>query len=169
MKKKYFLIIVLTIVSVSVFCQNKIPLYASGNAAGYSMGTDNSNLSVTGQNVIGVTANTNNTVYIGLLAPVRYVLTDVKTTEIGSTHLYQNFPNPFKQNTTISFEIAKTEKVKLTVVDILGQHVDLLLDQYLFPGKHHVFFNAENTKPGMYFYRLETTDFRATKNMILTK
>lgn len=129
---------------------------------------DNSILSVTGQNAVGVTSDANNNVYLGLLAPVRYVLTDVNSEVFGSTQLFQNYPNPFKQQTTISFEISKSENVKITVIDVLGRHVDLLLDQDLPPGKHLVHFNVENIKPGLYLYRLETRDFLATKNMILT-
>lgn len=168
MKRKYFIIITLTLIIESAFCQYKIPLYTPGNAAGFSNGFNSSILSVTGQNVSGEASDADNKVYLGLLAPVRYVLTDANSTVFNSATLYQNYPNPFKQQTTISFEISKPEKVKLSVFDILGQHVDLLIDQDFLPGKHLVIFKAENVKPGLYFYRLETTDFWATKNMILT-
>jgi len=168
MKNKYILIIILSAIFEPAFCQFKIPLHVSGNSACMSISFDNLILSVTGQNAIGVTSNANNKVYLGLLAPVRYVLTDANSTAFGSTQLFQNFPNPFKQQTTISFEISKYEKVKLSIIDVLGQHVDLLLDKELPPGKHLVYFDADNIKPGLYLYRLETSNFLATKNMILT-
>ena len=168
MKKKYILIAIFIVIFGSTYSQFKIPLHVSGNTAGMSTSFDNSILSVTGQNAIGVTSDGNNKVYLGLLAPVRYVLTDVNSEVFGATQLFQNYPNPFKQQTTISFEISKSENVKITIIDVLGQHVDLLLDQELPPGKHLVLFNAENIKPGLYLYRLETSDFWATKNMILT-
>jgi hypothetical protein len=153
----------------TVVSQYKIPLAVSGSAGGVSIGFDNSVFSVTGQNTIGLTSDANNRIYFGLLAPLRYVLTDTKLIGQGSNQLFQNYPNPFRQQTSISFEISKSSKVKLTVIDILGQQVDLLLDQELPVGKHTVFFNAENVNPGLYFYRLETGDFWLTKNMILTK
>ncbi len=168
MKRKYILIIIFSVIFGSAFCQFKIPLHVSGNTAGISTSFDNSILSVIGQNAIGITSDANNKVYLGLLAPVRYVLTDANSVVFGSTQLFQNYPNPFKQQTTISFEISKSEKVKLSVFDVLGQQVDLLLDQELLPGKYQVLFNAENIMPGLYLYRLETIDFWTTKNMMLT-
>jgi hypothetical protein len=168
MKRKFILTIIFSVICGTAFSQFKIPLNVSGNTSGMSNSFDNSILSVTGQNAIGVTFDSNNKVYLGLLAPVRYVLTDVNLAKLGTNQLFQNYPNPFKQQTTISFEISKSEKVKLTVIDVLGQHVDLLLNQELTPGKHQVLFDAGNIKPGIYLYRLESNNFWETKNMILT-
>ena len=168
MKRKFILIIIISVIFKTAFSQYNIPLDVSGNAGGISNGFDNSVLSVTGQNVTGLTSDANNKVYLGLLAPLRYVLTDTKLIGQGSNQLFQNYPNPFKQQTTISFEISKSSKVKLRIINVLGQQVDLLLDKELPPGKHQVFFDAGNVNPGLYLYRLEAGDFWATKNMILS-
>ena len=116
-----------------------------------------------------LTSDANNKIFLGLLAPVRYVLTDASLTSNGFTKLFQNFPNPYKTQTTIPFEISKKGKVKLTVFDILGQAVAVVVDQELPPGKHLIKFDSEKIKPGLFLYQLEVGDFRATKTMVLTK
>ena len=55
------------------------------------------------------------------------------------------------------------------LVNIVGQQVDVLLNQDLPPGEHNVIFDAEKTKPGMFLYKLEVASYAATKTMVLTK
>ena len=149
--------------------QYKVSLYATGNVAGKTSGDDYSLLSVTGQNVIGPAENTGNNVYLGLLAPIRYVFTGVQIYDMKTTKLFQNYPNPFKTNTVIPFIIAGQEKVKLTVYDILGRPVKVLINKQMPPGKHEVIFNGNNVSPGLFFYRLDVNNFQKTKSMVLTK
>lgn len=169
MNRKIILILVLSGLFGTAFGQFQVPLYAPGNTGGESINDVYSLLSVTGQNAIGITSDANNKVFLGLLAPVRYVLTDAHETNLGFTQLFQNFPNPYKTQTTIPFEISKNMKVKLTVFDILGQPVAILVDQELPPGKHFINFDSKKIKPGLFLYQLEVGNFRAIKTMVLTK
>ena len=169
MFKKLFMILAFCGIGGTAFGQFLIPLYAPGNTGGESTNMSYSLLSVTGQNTIGLTSNSNNKVYLGLLAPVRFIFTDAEITQFGGTQLFQNYPNPFKTKTTIPFEISKVSKVKLTIIDIVGQQVEVLLNQELPPGEHNVIFDAEKIKPGMFLYKLEVAGYAATKTMILTK
>jgi hypothetical protein len=83
--------------------------------------------------------------------------------------LYQNFPNPFNPSTKIKFDIIKTGNVKLTIFDVLGKEVAVLLNDIQQPGKYQVEFSAHEFPSGMYFYRIETGDFVQTRKMLMIK
>ena len=92
----------------------------------------------------------------------------------GEFSLYQNYPNPFNPETKIKFDIPETVKrktlnVKLIVYDILGKEIATLVNESLQPGTYEVEFNGENYPSGIYFYRLETSDFVQTKKMLMIK
>ena len=83
--------------------------------------------------------------------------------------LFQNYPNPFNPKTNIKYEIANSSYVNLKVFDITGKLVDLLVDQEESPGTYEVDFNGSNIPSGIYFYRLESGNFKETRKMILVK
>jgi len=87
----------------------------------------------------------------------------------NSYFLYQNYPNPFNASTTIEYSLAKPGKVKLEVYDSRGQRVKILVDEYQQSGVHQVRFNASRLASGIYFYLLETNNFRQTRKMLLLK
>ncbi len=84
-------------------------------------------------------------------------------------NLFQNYPNPFNPNTTIRFDIVKNSRTKLSVYDITGKRISILIDQQLSPGSYTYSFNAENLPGGVYFYRIESANFVQTKKMLLIK
>lgn len=84
-------------------------------------------------------------------------------------NLEQNYPNPFNPVTTISFDIIKTELVKLTIYDVLGKEISVLINQNLDHGRYKVKWDAEHYSSGIYFYKIETPNFKKTKKMILLK
>lgn len=83
--------------------------------------------------------------------------TKVKTSSsvISSYKLEQNYPNPFNPSTKITFELAKSEKVKLAVYNLLGEQVAELVNGMMSASSHTITFNAQNLASGIYFYRLE--------------
>lgn len=83
--------------------------------------------------------------------------------------LNQNYPNPFNPNTTIKFAVAKDGNVKLNVFDINGKLVNTLVNQRVITGRYSADFNASELSSGVYFYTLETPEFKETKKMILVK
>ena len=93
--------------------------------------------------------------------------------EIGnlpkSYKLYQNYPNPFNPVTDIKFDIPKTSFVKLTVFDLLGGEVELLVSQRMEAGSYVVDWDASRFTSGIYFYKLETDNYATTKKMTLIK
>ncbi len=87
----------------------------------------------------------------------------------GEFELYNNYPNPFNPGTTIKFDIAKSQFVKLAVYNMLGEQVSSLVNQNLTPGSYSVTFDASSLSSGMYFYRIESPGYSETKRMVLVK
>jgi len=85
------------------------------------------------------------------------------------TSLAQNYPNPFNATTNISFNLAEAGNVSLNVYDITGRLVVTLVDGQMDAGEHVVVWDASNVSSGVYFYKLATADFSATKSMNLLK
>ena len=88
--------------------------------------------------------------------------------------LHQNYPNPFNPVTTITFELAKSELVKLNVYDVNGNLIKNLINGEKAQGQYNVSWNGvnnakENVAGGVYFYRIDTDSYSATKKMILLK
>lgn len=95
--------------------------------------------------------------------------TDIKT-NINTPQeyfLYQNFPNPFNQVTEIYYSIPITTQVKIIVYDIEGKEISILFNGQQKAGKHKVKWDATKVASGIYFYRMITNHFTATKKMII--
>lgn len=90
--------------------------------------------------------------------------------------LNQNYPNPFNPTTNISYRIAVSSQVKLSVFDILGREVAVLVDEKQLAGSYQIEFKTKGLASGVYLYRLsvgslsgEARNFVKTKKMILMK
>jgi subtilisin-like proprotein convertase family protein len=83
--------------------------------------------------------------------------------------LGQNYPNPFNPVTNIEFSISKAANTKMTVYDITGKEVAVLVNKQLTAGTYKVDFDASHLATGTYFYRLESGDFTEVKKMLLVK
>ncbi len=68
--------------------------------------------------------------------------------------LAQNYPNPFNPSTTIRFDVPQRSRVTLTVFDLLGRRVALLVNDVVAAGSHEVVWNAR-VASGIYFCRVE--------------
>ena len=83
--------------------------------------------------------------------------------------LEQNYPNPFNPTTTIGFGIIEKRNVRLSVLNILGEEIRVLLNEEKEAGYHSIDFNASDLPSGVYFYRIQSGNFIDTKKMILLK
>ncbi len=83
--------------------------------------------------------------------------------------LKQNYPNPFNPETIISFSLPDAGYAKLTVFDLVGREVAVLVNEELKAGTYKVNFNASVLSTGVYFYRIETNSFSDVKKMMLVK
>ena len=83
--------------------------------------------------------------------------------------LDQNYPNPFNPVTVLRYRLPKRTQVKLVVYDVTGKQVAVLVNEEQLLGSYSVTFDGSKYASGVYFYTLETKDFRATKKMVLVK
>ena len=83
--------------------------------------------------------------------------------------LDQNFPNPFNPTTQFTFTLEEPMHVKVSVYDMLGREVDVLLEGLQPGGQSTVTFDAGNLPSGLYLYRLETPHGQTVRFMSLLK
>jgi hypothetical protein len=83
--------------------------------------------------------------------------------------LNQNYPNPFNPTTTIRFQLYETSHVTLEVFDLLGRRVQLLADEVITAGTHHVVFDGRQLPGGVYIYRIQTPGRSLSKKLTLLK
>lgn len=85
------------------------------------------------------------------------------------TKLHQNYPNPFNPTTSIKFDLASTENVKLNVYSYNGQLVKSLVNGQMEAGFHSVNFDASSLSAGVYYYSMEAEGKSLTEKMVLVK
>jgi hypothetical protein len=88
--------------------------------------------------------------------------------------LAQNFPNPFNPSTTIRFSMKAKGLVTVRIYDVSGRLVRALVEEVRDAGSHAVVWNGTNdlgakAASGIYFYRMETEGFAATKKLVLLR
>jgi hypothetical protein len=121
--------------------------------------------------VYGYAVSTNGTV-IKLIDSVLTILGNVNQTAIPKEYsLEQNYPNPFNPVTKIKYSVPQNNvNVKLSVFDLLGREVIVIVNGIQKSGEYEVTFDGSNLSSGMYFYKLQAgTEFTDVKKMILVK
>lgn len=96
---------------------------------------------------------------------------DVETSvlPVRST-LEKPYPNPFTTVTTIPYALPSAQKVRITVLDVLGRKIVTLIGgEFLPAGYHTVQFNADDLASGTYLIRMEAGDVVATQQVVLLK
>lgn len=79
-----------------------------------------------------------------------------------------NKPNPFTNNTGISFINPTAGNVKLEVFNSLGECIETLCDEVLGIGSHQFTFNNQDNAAGIYYYRLTAGNAVLTRKMVQT-
>ena len=90
---------------------------------------------------------------------------------VNNFELSQNYPNPFNPVTRIEYSVKDAGPVKITLYDIIGRIIVVLVNENKLPGNYSIVFNAGdyNVSSGIYLYKFETNNFTETKRMILLK
>jgi hypothetical protein len=84
--------------------------------------------------------------------------------------LYQNYPNPFTDQTMISYDVARAGRVVLKVFNLSGLAITTLVDAYQQPGTYRVSYHpSPSSVPGIYCYSLLTTEGNITRKMVQIK
>lgn len=84
-------------------------------------------------------------------------------------HLGNPYPNPFNPSVSLSYDIVKSGLVRISIIDLLGREVEVLVDEEILPGTHLVSWNAQNKASGVYFCRLEADNILLTRKLMLIK
>jgi hypothetical protein len=92
----------------------------------------------------------------------------------SSLGLFQNYPNPFKSETTLVFSLRANEHVDVEVFNIRGQRVATLINESCRAGKHTAVWNGtddagKSLEPGIYLARIQTAGSTQTRRIILLK
>lgn len=103
----------------------------------------------------------------GVLTPgeVSAVFEDQGNTSI----LYENYPNPFKSSTTVSFLLTRKSNVSLKIYNQTGQQVACLVEGTCAAGEYVIPFSSTNLATGIYFVRLIANGYVDTQKMIIHK
>jgi hypothetical protein len=83
--------------------------------------------------------------------------------------LGQNYPNPFKQTTKISFNLPTRSFVSLKVFDLRGREVATIVSEELSAGNYLRQWNAINMPGGIYYYHMQAGSFTKTEKLVLLK
>jgi hypothetical protein len=78
-------------------------------------------------------------------------------------------PNPFSQSASITWVVTKRSFVSLKILDLTGKVIEILVNEQLDPGEHHLIFDASSLTAGVYFCRLQANGFGVTKKTIILK
>jgi hypothetical protein len=89
-------------------------------------------------------------------------------------NLAQNFPNPFNPVTTIRFDVKDRGHVSLKIYNVAGQLVKTLVDEVKDASSYAIHWDGTNNigtevASGVYFYEMESGNFRKTMKMVLLR
>ena len=83
--------------------------------------------------------------------------------------LAQNYPNPFRTTTTITYGIRRSGPVRLDVFDVQGRRVATLVSGIFAPGQYRVTWDATTLASGVYFYQLQAGGRTLTRQMTVVR
>jgi hypothetical protein len=88
--------------------------------------------------------------------------------------LFQNYPNPFNPETQVRYDLPVSGHVKLSIFNVLGQRVRVLVDERQDAGHKSVIWDGRDNSgqevaSGIYFYKISAENYRKTKKMVLLK
>ena len=149
--------------SSSVFGNGGVPISGSGNSINGTVG----------QALIGNTVGAAERQYIGFWNTVNFSVTGVieepgSQTANGDNKLW-NYPNPFNSTTKIEFVMSVPGYVKLSIYNLIGNEIAVLVNQNLSDGIHSVLFDANDFESGIYFCRLHTESLQKTCKLIFIR
>jgi len=104
---------------------------------------------------------------------VHFLITDVDESPVSVVPddfvIYANYPNPFNPATTIRYGIPRTSHVTLSVFNMLGQEISVLVDEEKTGGMYEVRWDASDMPSGIYFYRIQAGSWQKVRRMILMR
>jgi len=100
----------------------------------------------------------------GIMASV----VDYQVEPVAENKLYDAYPNPAVEKTTIPFDISETTDVTLNIYDTSGKVAKFLMNRHLIKGSYNVTVTTIDLANGIYFYTLKTGDKTFSKKLIVS-
>jgi hypothetical protein len=91
------------------------------------------------------------------------------TGPVETYELSQNYPNPFNPGTVFSYQLPVGGMVRLSVFDLLGREIAVLVDEFRPAGRHSAAWNASRFAAGAYLLRMTAGSYIATRKVVLVK
>jgi hypothetical protein len=151
--------------------QYQLRMYVTGGGGGVTEGSGLRIVSTVGQPFVGRSQSADFNIFAGMwhqydfTTSVEYIEDQIPL----DYRLEQNYPNPFNPSTTIRFSIPERKNVRLSVYDLLGREVAVLINEEMDTGWYSIVYQAEGLASGIYIYRIQTGPFISTKRFILLK
>lgn len=86
-----------------------------------------------------------------------------------SSALYNCIPNPAMDIVRFSFYLNHSSNVKLTLYDIKGKKIAVIMNEKGYYGKTEISYNVSPFPAGVYIYQIETSEFRDAKKLVISK
>jgi hypothetical protein len=83
--------------------------------------------------------------------------------------MLQNLPNPFDRSTSIQFNLPEETMVRLDIYDMVGAHVETLINEYRSKGAHSITWNPAGERTGIYYCTMNSAGSIWTHKMMLVK
>ena len=107
---------------------------------------------------------------IDSVTPEQLTSVETRTTLLPeNSTLLQNYPNPFNPETRIDYVISERGHVELSIFNLNGQRVKILVNQDQSAGSHSVLFDGSNLGSGIYLCKMQTENTNITQRMLLMK
>ncbi len=98
-----------------------------------------------------------------------FTLTGIERGVARAFNLGQSHPNPASVRAVIGFTLDAPGEVRLSVYDVLGREVAMLVEQVLGAGEHAATVDATMLAPGVYVYRLDAGEHTLTRTLTITR
>ena len=83
--------------------------------------------------------------------------------------LHGNYPNPFNASTTIQYELKENSAITISIFNIHGKEIDMIVNDYQQAGEHSITWNGQYVPSGIYFIRLSSGEIVQTRKAVLLK
>ena len=111
---------------------------------------------------------------VGALQQITPLSVNEKMLEPVFFNLYQNFPNPFNASTNIKYELFKSGRVKIAIINSKGEEVRSIINRYHYVGEYLIQWDGTDGQgrkiaSGIYFYKIISDGKIKTQRMIYLK
>ncbi len=104
-----------------------------------------------------------------LVGDAQYVDSREQEVTPEEVKLRGNYPNPFSQQTTITYALPEQQHHRIEVYDVMGRRIAVLADGSKRAGIHRVQWSGQTAASGVYLVRLETEQTTQVKKMTVVR